>query len=58
MYRRPGSDHQALPQSDKVVSLLDKIQNNRHQIQLTVFAALGTHLAVINRGKDGRTAGA
>jgi hypothetical protein len=34
--------------------LLDKIQNNRHQIQLTVFAALGTHLAVINRA---RTAG-
>jgi hypothetical protein len=31
--------------------LLDKIRNNRHQIQLTVFAALGTHLAVINRSR-------
>jgi hypothetical protein len=35
------------------VTLLDKIRNNRHQIGLTVFAALGTYLTVINRSKDG-----
>jgi len=48
---------QALPPDDKVVSLLDKIRNNRHQIQLTVVAALGTHLAVINRSRAGGMAG-
>ena len=33
------------------MTLLDKIRNNRHQIRLTVFAALGTHLTVINRSR-------
>jgi hypothetical protein len=33
------------------VTLLDKIRNTRHQIELIVFAALGTHLTAINRSK-------
>jgi len=36
------------------VTLLDKIRNNRHQIQLTVSAALGTHLVGINRPRAAR----
>jgi hypothetical protein len=34
----------ALPQPDKVVSLLDKIRNVRHGIQSGASAALGTYL--------------
>jgi hypothetical protein len=34
--------------------LLDKIRNKRHQIQPIVFAALGTHLAAINRSGAAR----
>jgi hypothetical protein len=40
------------------VTLLDKIRNNRHQIQPIVFAALGTHLAVIQPVKGDRTVSA
>jgi hypothetical protein len=39
-----ASNVSALPQRDKVVTLLDKIRNVRHGNPLDVSAALGTHL--------------
>jgi hypothetical protein len=47
---------EALPQGDKVVTLLDKIRNVRHGNPLDIPAALGTYLDGINasRARAGR----
>ena len=57
MRNRRRSRAPALPQRDKVVSLLDKIRNVRHGIRPDIPAALGTYLNGIKPAKSGLALG-